>query len=116
MSLLAGVFVVMALAAVSITGCGNGDDSTAKPGDAGTGTDGQKSDAGDSSVASDGSDAGAPAAEGGDASDATVACNFGTFVRGLIANDTTMTALPSTDLGQMCLDDQNQADFQSLFP
>ncbi len=43
------------------------------------------------------------------------ACNFATFVNGLIANDTTMTALPSTDLGQSCTDDQNQAEFQSLF-
>jgi hypothetical protein len=43
-------------------------------------------------------------------------CNFATFVKGLIANDTNGTAEPSTDLGQSCQDDQNQAEFQSLFP
>jgi hypothetical protein len=57
-----------------------------------------------------------------DAGDASFAdagdggCNFATFVIGLVTTDTTMTALPSTSLGQGCTDDQNQADFQPLFP
>jgi hypothetical protein len=52
--------------------------------------------------------------DAGDAGDA--GCNFATFVIGLIDNDTTMSATPSTDLGQNCVDDQNQADFVTLFP
>jgi hypothetical protein len=43
------------------------------------------------------------------------ACNYATFVIGLITNDTTATALPSTDLGAACTDDQKQSDFASLF-
>jgi hypothetical protein len=42
-------------------------------------------------------------------------CNFATFVLGLIANDTTATATPSTDLGQTCTDDQKQSEFATLF-
>jgi hypothetical protein len=42
-------------------------------------------------------------------------CNFATFVLGLIANDTTSSALPSTNLGQTCTDDQKQSEFSSLF-
>jgi hypothetical protein len=42
-------------------------------------------------------------------------CNFATFVLGLIANDTTASAKPSTNLGQSCTDDQKQSDFASLF-
>jgi hypothetical protein len=62
-------------------------------------------------------DGGGDAGEGGDAGDAGEGgCNFATFVKGLVAADTTMHALPSTDLGQECTDDQNQAEFQSLFP
>jgi hypothetical protein len=43
-------------------------------------------------------------------------CNFATFVKGLIANDTNGTAAPSANLGQSCTDDQKQSDFSSLFP
>jgi hypothetical protein len=42
-------------------------------------------------------------------------CNFATFVLGLIANDTTAQALPSTNLGQSCTDDMKQSEFASLF-
>jgi hypothetical protein len=42
-------------------------------------------------------------------------CSFSVFVLGLIANDTTATAIPSKDLGQSCTDDQKQSDFASLF-
>jgi hypothetical protein len=43
-------------------------------------------------------------------------CNFAAFVIGLIDADTTMSATPSVDLGQNCVDDHNQADFAQLFP
>ena len=33
-------------------------------------------------------------------------CKFNDFVLGLINNSTTATALPSTDLGEKCTDDQ----------
>jgi len=146
LSATSSVLVAVALAAAVVTACGNGDDSTPTPTDSGAsdgakteGGDAARSDAsgvgdapgpetdagtspdaGDATRATDASDAG-DAGDAGDASDAhdaadAVACNFATFVKGLIANDTTMTALPSADLGQTCVDDHNQADFQSLFP
>ncbi len=43
-------------------------------------------------------------------------CNFATFVIGLITTDTNGHALPSTNLGQTCVDDMKQSDFASLFP
>jgi hypothetical protein len=98
-------WVAVALAGGMLVGCGNGDDSAAKPPSADAGLD--------SSMP--GIDASSP--PGNDAGDGSVtACNFATFVKGLVANDTTMNALPSADLGQSCTDDRNQADFQSLFP
>jgi hypothetical protein len=51
---------------------------------------------------------------GGDASDGS--CNFAVFVTDLINNHTTMTDKPSTDLGQSCVDNKNQAEFKPLFP
>jgi hypothetical protein len=140
LSATSSVLVAVALAAAVVTACGNGDDSTPTPTDSGA-SDGAKTeggdaarsdasgvgdapgpetdagtspDAGDATLATDASDAG-DASDAHDAADA-VACNFATFVKGLIANDTTATALPSADLGQSCVDDHNQADFQSLFP
>ncbi|MGA7124644.1 MAG: hypothetical protein WBY94_31360 [Polyangiaceae bacterium] len=144
LSATSSVLVAVALAAAVVTACGNGDDSTPTPPDSGA-SDGAKTeggdaarsdasgvgdapgpetdagaspDAGDATLASDASDAGdaGDASDAHDAADGAVACNFATFVKGLIANDTTRTALPSVDLGQTCVDDHNQADFQSLFP
>jgi len=43
-------------------------------------------------------------------------CNFAVFVTGLIQNHTNGTDQPSTDLGQGCVDNQNQAEFKPLFP
>jgi hypothetical protein len=51
----------------------------------------------------------------GDGSTTDAGCNFAVFVTGLITNDTNGTALPSTDLGQGCVDNQNQAEFAPLF-
>jgi hypothetical protein len=42
-------------------------------------------------------------------------CNFATFVTGLITNHTNGTDQPSVDLGQGCIDNQNQAEFKPLF-
>ena len=103
--LLSGALASVGVAAVLLAGCG-GDDNGAKP-------------ARDASVDSpslgpDGTVPGTDAQSGNDTG--TAACNFATFVKGLVANDTTMTALPSADLGQGCTDDQDQAEFQSLFP
>jgi hypothetical protein len=101
-----------ALAGSMFIACGGDDSNGAGPG---TGDDGGSSDVatppeGDGSTAPvDGSKNPAPdAGDGG--------CNFATFVRGLITTDTSMTALPSTDLGQSCTDNQDQTEFQSLFP
>src|ERR1700744_731719 len=91
-------FAIACAGALSI-GCGNGDDNNSMvPGDSGVSPD--------SSVPSP--DSGNPDSGNSDGG----ACNFATFVKGLIANDTSGTALPSTDLGQSCTDDQNQAEFQ----
>jgi hypothetical protein len=104
--LLVGL-VAPVLAGTMLLGCGSGDDSSSAaptidsgPGDVVTPVvDGSTVDSGTT-----------PPGDGG------VACNFATFVKGLVANDTTMTALPSTDLGQSCTDDHDAAEFQSLFP
>jgi hypothetical protein len=89
-----------------LVACGNGDDSSSAT---------PNKDAGEAPDTSmPGNDALAPVPDAGDAS--TTACNFATFVKGLVAMDTTMTALPSTNLGQTCTDDHDQAEFQSLFP
>lgn len=48
--------------------------------------------------------------EGGDGGPDGGPCKFNDFVTGLINNSTTATALPSTDLGDKCTDEQK------LFP
>jgi len=109
-ALLSGLLAPV-LAGAMLMACGNGDDNGAGPPsgiDAGSDAE---------SPAPDGSSP--PGNDGGkgpatDASDG--GCNFATFVKGLIANDTTASALPSTDLGQSCKDNQDQTEFQSLFP
>jgi hypothetical protein len=85
------------IAAAGAAAC-NGDNSNPDAGDAAV-----VPDTGGQGVVTDGG--------GGDG-----ACNFATFVIGLIQNDTNGTALPSTDLGQNCVDDHDAAEFQSLFP
>jgi hypothetical protein len=98
-------------AGAMLMACGGDDSNGASPGDD-AGNDGSTINPVDGSTpGTDGSKP--PVADGGDAGGV---CNFATFVKGLVANDTTMTALPSTDLGQSCTDNQNQAEFQSLFP
>jgi hypothetical protein len=101
---LLSVLVAAGLAAAMVVGCG-GDD-TANPGpDAGSDVnnppDSQPPDSQPPDSPADGGDAG---------------CNFATFVLGLISNHTNQTDQPSTDLGQNCTDDKNQAEFKSLFP
>jgi hypothetical protein len=116
------------LSAVTLTACSGDDNATPVPGDGGSNdgsalvhTDGGggSGDAADGNIAvsdsssteeSDGSDG----SVGSDASDGGP-CDFATFVLNLVDNDTTMTALPSTDLGQNCVDQQNQAQFSVLF-
>jgi hypothetical protein len=58
-----------------------------------------------------GGDGGPP----GDGGGGDAGCNFATFVTGLITNHTNGTDKPSTDLGQGCIDNQNQAEFKPLF-
>lgn len=43
-------------------------------------------------------------------------CNFATYVKGLIATQTTAMALPDTTLGAGCVDNKDQAEFKPLFP
>ena len=108
------------VAAATLLACG-GDDNGPPLGGPDAGNDAQNPGI-DGAVP--GTDAGPDAGGRGDGGDAGSAgdgsvdagCNFATFVKGLVAADTTMTALPSTDLGQECTDNQNQAEFQSLFP
>jgi hypothetical protein len=92
------LFLAATLAGTVLVGCG--DDTQAVAGDGGH-------DAGLADVVQPTGDAG----DGGDG-----ACNYAAFVLGLIANHTNGTDQPSSDLGQGCVDDQNQAEFQSLFP
>jgi hypothetical protein len=95
------LFLAATMAGTVLVGCG--DDTQALAGDGGH-------DAGLADVVQPTGDAG-DAGDGGDG-----ACNYAAFVLGLIANHTNGTDQPSTDLGQGCVDDQNQAEFQSLFP
>jgi len=114
-------YLVAALALAGgaiLTGCGSSDNGSTA--DAAT----------DSPVTTDAKTDGKPGTDAGkdSAADAPTTpdaqtdaptdgpCNFATFVIGLITNDTTATATPSTDLGQACTDNQNQAEFKSLFP
>lgn len=108
--------VVAGLAAM-LEAC-SGDNSSSSPGTDAS-SDAVTPGADVSTPDSGGPDGGGTTPDASDASSADAAdggCNFATFVIGLVTTDTTMTALPSTSLGQGCTDDQNQADFQSLFP
>jgi hypothetical protein len=100
------LFLAASLGGAMLVGCG--DDTTGTvPHDGG----GDAQPPLDGSVVDGGGGEGGEAGEGGDA-----ACNYATFVLGLINNHTNGTDQPSTDLGQSCVDDQNQTEFQSLFP
>jgi len=107
------VLLATGLAGVTLAGCGSSSQGQS-PGDSGA-SDVQHPDAQPSEGGpGDGGTHDTGTAEAGDAGDA--ACNYATFVLGLISNHTNGTDQPSTDLGQECVDDQNQAEFQSLFP
>ncbi len=104
--------------AASVTmGCG-GDDTVVAPPDAGRDatSDVFVPPAPEGGADTGGGDTGANDAPSGDAPTEGGACNYATFVLGLIADHTTSSDLPSTDLGQGCVDDQDQAEFKSLFP
>jgi hypothetical protein len=118
-------YLVAALALAGgaiLTGCGSSDNgssadaATDSPVNTDAKTDGKPgSDAGkDGATDATGDSPTNPDAQTDAATDGP--CNFATFVIGLITNDTTATATPSTDLGQACTDNQNQAEFKSLFP
>ncbi|HEX4446311.1 MAG TPA: hypothetical protein VH044_06240 [Polyangiaceae bacterium] len=113
--------ILSGLLAIGLAGamvaCGSGDDNNSSP--PGTTPDASS----DGTTPTPGIDSGTPPGTDGstppgtDGGDSGIGpCNFATFVKGLVASDTTMTALPSTDLGQNCTDNQNQAEFQPLFP
>jgi hypothetical protein len=105
------LFVVATAAALGSAGCG--DDTTLAPSDGGP--DVTQTDAPTMKDGSGGQD-GPSTTEGGmDAGDGGP-CDFAAFVTGLIQNDTNSTSQPSTNLGQSCTDQMNQAQFQSLFP
>ena len=63
-----------------------------------------------------------PNPEGGPNPDGSVpdaadgGCNFATYVKGLIATQTTASAQPDTTLGAGCVDNKDQAEFKPLFP
>jgi hypothetical protein len=103
--------LIPVLAVALLIACGGDDNGTPNETipDGSTGLDGPTTVIPDSSTKPD-------ASGGADGGMGDGGCNFATFVKGLVANDTNGTALPSTDLGQTCVDDQNQAEFQSLFP
>ena len=104
--------LVMSIAAAMLMACG-GDDNGATSGNDASFND-SESPAIDGSMP--GTDGKAPGIDGGGDGRADGGCNFATFVKGLVANDTTMTASPSTDLGQGCTDNRSQAEFKPLFP
>ena len=103
-----------ALSAVTLTACSGDDNAAPLPGDGGSNDGSVHTDAGEGGDAADGN---ITVSDGSDASDASDGgpCDFATFVLNLVDADTTMTALPSTDLGQNCVDQQNQAQFSVLF-
>ena len=90
----------IAFAGLSVA-CGDDDDSPANPVDGGKET----------SVPPN-PEAG-PNPEGGPVDGG---CNFATYVKGLIATQTTASALPDTTLGAGCVDNKDQAEFKPLFP
>jgi hypothetical protein len=108
-TLLTGL-LAPALAGVMLLACG-GDDSNGEVPGVDAGNDGEVVPVSDAASPPVDAQTKPPVDGGVDAQ-----CNFATFVKGLVANDTTMTALPSADLGQSCKDNQDQAEFQSLFP
>lgn len=87
-------------AAGALAACG-GDDNAVHPGTDG-GVDAIAPN--DGAPPADGGDA-APPGDGGDGGDGGP-CDFNQFVTGLIQNHTNNTDLPSTDLGQNCVDTQ----------
>ena len=95
--------VVAVTASASLVGCGD-DDQGVVPPDAGSQSDVVVV---------------PPVPDGSTNPDANVdggACDFAEFVNGLIKNQTTPTALPSTDLGQACTDKKVPTQFAPLFP
>jgi len=98
-------------AAALATGCSSSTsshpgatDSGPTSGDSGPGTDGGPD---------TGTDTGTGDAATGDTG--TGPCVFSTYVMGLVNNDTTSTALPTTNLGAGCTDDQDASDYQVYF-
>jgi hypothetical protein len=105
-----------AVACAALVGCG-GDDNNgggAHPSDGGADAKGDVAVGPDGAPQSDDGGGGDSAMEGGGGDGG--ACNFATFVLGLIHDHTNATDPPSTDLGQACVDDQDQAEYKSLFP
>jgi hypothetical protein len=98
--------VVAVTASASLVGCGD-DDQGVVPTDAGSQTD---------VVVPPGPDGSTTDANTPDAKVDGGACDFAEFVTGLIKNQTTPTALPSTDLGQACTDKKDPTQFAPLFP
>jgi hypothetical protein len=97
--LLASI-VLVATAVVGVSGCGDDDDN---PGDPDTGTDAPVSFP----------DQFVPPSDGGPDSKIDAGCNFTQFVIDLVNANTNATALPSTDLGDNCVD--NQTPFPATF-
>jgi hypothetical protein len=85
-------------AAGSLAACSGDDNSGTPSGTMDGGTDGSPIPDGSTH---DGSADTGPATDAGDGGDA---CDFNTFVIGLIQNHTNGTDQPSTDLGQNCTD------------
>jgi hypothetical protein len=102
------------LGAAVITGCSSSTGTS--PGDSGTDSPTGNRDTGPHKDGQTGTD-GHTGKDGQPGNDTGTAgpCNFAVFGIGRIKNDTTATAVPSTNLGQSCTDDQKQSDFASLF-
>jgi hypothetical protein len=108
MRTLSALLTTLALAGVVTTGCSSSSTTPITSSDSGT-------DGGETPDAHGGKgDSGKPGTDGSMPTDGGK-CNFATFVIGLIDKDTTPTAVPSTNLGASCTDDQKQSDFASLF-
>jgi hypothetical protein len=104
------LFVAAAVAAFGSAACG--DDTTLAPSDAGK--DVTQTDAPTTQDTGTGQDS--PSSKDSSTDSGDGGCDFAAFVTGLIDNHTNSTDQPSTDLGQSCTDQMNQAQFAPLFP
>ena len=106
---LFSVFLAVGLAG-AMAACGGDDNNTNPTSDGGGLTDGGGRDANP-----DGSD-NRDGAVGGDGGTDGGPCDFAAYVTDLIQNQTKDNTNPTSNLGDQCVDKQDQSQFKSLFP